>query len=167
MAKKSEGAEVRKAFDGPTVEHDELIGQIEAMARDEHARSSDASESGARLKPFIEKTGLNTQVFSWMKTIVKKLPKKDGQSKAMDVIRSIEVALPMIKAHVSGQGTAEMDLGGEPAPEPAKAKSTRKPKEAPKGNDADDDGAVDPERAEFNRAVDEVVTPIDFGGARH
>lgn len=116
MTKKNEGAEVRKAFDGPKVEHDDLIDQIQARAAEQHARSSDASESAAKVSAFIEKTGLNTQAFSWLSSILKKLPKKDGQGKAMDIIRSLEVGLPMVKAHVGGQGTGEMDLDG-PTPE--------------------------------------------------
>jgi hypothetical protein len=100
---KSEGAAVRAAFDGPTVEHDALLGQIEARIREEYARSSDASESGAKTSDFLDETGLNSQVFAWSKSIIKKLPKKDGQAKAMDMIRSWEVVLPMLKAHVSGQ----------------------------------------------------------------
>lgn len=153
MAKsKSEGAEVRDAYDGPEVEHDALIGQIEARAREQHARSSDASESAAKVKEFIEETGLNSQAFSWLSSIVKKLPKKDGQAKAMDIIRSLEIGLPMIKAHVGGQGTAEMDLGGE---EESDASETY----------TEVDEEPDEETAEFNDDVDRTVTPIDFGGA--
>lgn len=114
---KSEGNEVRKAYDGPSVEHDALIDQIEVRSKEEYARASDASESGAKLKDFLEETGFNGQAFGWLKAIMKKMPKKDGQAKAMDIIRSLEVGLPMIKAHVAGQATAEMDFT-EPA-EPA------------------------------------------------
>jgi len=117
MAKaQSEGEQVRRAFDGPTLEHDKLIGHIGARISEEHSRSSDGSESAAKVSAFIEETGMNSQAYSWMKTIIKKLPKKDGQSKAMDVIRSIEAALPMIKAHVAGQSTAEMFPDEAPAP---------------------------------------------------
>lgn len=113
---KSEGAKVREAYDGPNVDHDDLIDFLEARMREEHERSSDASESAAKTAEFIEETGLNTQATSWMKSILKKLPKKDGQSKAMDIIRSLEIGLPMIKAHVAGQGSGEMDLGDPVAP---------------------------------------------------
>lgn len=153
MAKKSEGQAVREAFDGPKVEHDDLLDQIEARAREQHARSSDASESAAKVAAFIEKTGLNSQAFSWMSSIVKKLPKKDGQAKAMDIIRSLEVALPMVKAHVGGQGTSEMDLGG--------------PDDEPEADvDAeirDGDPDLAKEAAEFEAQAESTVTPIDFG----
>lgn len=116
MAKTSEGAAVRVAMDGPTVDHDDLIGAIEARMREEYARSSDASESAAKTTQFLEKTGLNGQAFSWLKSILKKLPKKDGQAKAMDIIRSLEVGLPMVKSHVGGQTTRDWVEELEQAP---------------------------------------------------
>lgn len=126
MAKaQSEGEQVRRAYDGPTLDHDKLIGHIGARIKEEHERSSDGSESAAKVSAFIEETGMNSQAYSWMKTIIKKLPKKDGQVKAMDVIRSIEAALPMIKAHVAGQSTAEMFPEEQPAAEPAPKAETK------------------------------------------
>lgn len=97
--------------------HDGLIDQINQRAAEEYERQSDAAESGAKIKEFLEQFEANGQAFSWMKTIFKKLRKKDGQLKAMDIIRSIEIMLPMVKAHVEGQGTAEMEL-----PEPTEGK---------------------------------------------
>ena len=157
----NEGAEVRQAFDGPKVEHDALINEIDRMSRGEYARASDASESAAKTKEFLDDTGLNGQALSWLKSIVKKMPKKDGQMKAMDVIRSLEVGLPMVKSHVAGQGSMEMDLEG------------------PDNEDqADDPQAVEPldwdgdkETAEFEDAADDAlgddtVTPIDFAAGR-
>lgn len=155
----NEGAQVLKAFDGPKVEHDALIDQINARTAEEHERSSDASESSNKVTTFLESTGLNSQAFSWLKAIVKKLPKKDGQAKAMDIIRSLEVGLPMIKNHVGGQGTGEMDLDG-PQDEPASDEP------APDLDTviADGEPDADPETQELNDAVDDVVTPINFGG---
>ncbi len=69
---KSEGAAVREAFDGPEVEHDALISFYEARIAEEHARSSDASESAAKVNQFLEETGLNSQACSWGKSILKK-----------------------------------------------------------------------------------------------
>lgn len=117
---KSEGAKVREAIDGPQVEHDALISEILARAAEQHARSSDASESAAKVSKFLEDTALNSQAYNWVSSILKKMPKKDGQAKAMDIIRSLKAVLPMIEAHVAGQGTGEMDLGEpEPAEEPS------------------------------------------------
>lgn len=160
---KFKGQEVREAFDGPTVNHDELIDHIEARAREEHARKSDASESGAKTSEFIEETGMNSQALSWLGSIVKKLPKKNGQSKAMDIIRSLKHGLPMIEAHVAGQGTIEMELG-EAESDAGNPVSEAEPEEVAA------DAEVDPETEEFNAEVDAAVgdgtvTPIDFGGA--
>lgn len=150
-----EGKETRLAYDGPDVDHDQLIAEIDRMSRGEHERASDASESAAKTKEFIDETGMNGQALSWLKSIVKKLPKKDGQAKAMDIIRSLKVGLPMVENHVGGQGTAEMDLDGpqDEAEETVEAEPE----------------ATDAETEKFNSEVDEVmgddvVTPIDFGG---
>lgn len=112
MAKeKPIGQKVREALDGPQVEHDALINQIEARAKEQRARTMDAGESGAKVQHFLETTGLNSQAYSWLSSIFKKLDKKDGQHKAMDVITSLETGLPLLKNHVLGQGTDPMDLG--------------------------------------------------------
>lgn len=156
---KSEGQEIREAYDGPSVEHDALIGQIEARAREQFARSSDASESAAKVKEFVDETGLNTRAYTWLSAIIKTLPKKDGQAKAMDVIRSLEVGLPMIKAHVAGQGTVEMEFGqAEPEDE------EMYPDPELDTVIADGDPELAAEAKEFEAAADDVVTPIDFGG---
>ena len=110
-----------------TVTHDALIDQITARMAEEYARASDASESGAKIKEFLEETNLNSQAFSWLKSIVKKLPKKDGQAKAMDIIRSMRIGLDMIENHVQGQGTQEMDLGEPQSEEPQAEASTPQP----------------------------------------
>lgn len=119
-----------------TIEHDQLIDNLLARLREEHARSSDASESAAKVKEFLEDTRLNAKAYGFLKQILKQLPKKDGQSKAMDVIRSLELALPMVRNHVESQGNVEMDLG-----EPAEMV----------GDDLDE---IEQESAEFDEAVE-------------
>lgn len=99
--KKSEGEEVRIAFDGPTVEHDHLISNIEARNREDTTRASSAGESRAAIKEFLDETNMNPKAFSWCRVILK-VNDKD-QAKAMDMIRSLEVGLAMVKAHVAGQ----------------------------------------------------------------
>ncbi|EEW56677.1 hypothetical protein SCH4B_4374 [Ruegeria sp. TrichCH4B] len=179
----SEGKEVRLAHDGPSVSHDELIGQLEARIREEMERKSDAGESGAKLKEFLDETGLNGQAVGWAKSILKKLGKKNGQQKAMDIVRSLEVLTPMVKNHVGGQGTSEMDLPNpneEPEqdkPKKAKPAGKNKPKNEPATIPAEEQ-PEDAETAEFNAEVDDAMgegdavepfdpdaeTPIDFGG---
>lgn len=106
--KKSEGEEVRIAFTGPTLEHDQMIGEMEARNREDGERASSAGESRAAIKAFLDDTNMNPKAFSWCRVILKQNDK--DQAKAMDMIRSLEVALPMIKQHVSGQ---QGDLFGE------------------------------------------------------
>lgn len=115
---KSEGKTVAVAFGGPDIEHDALIDFCEARNREDKDRASSAGESRQKIGAFLDETGMNSQALSWCRSILKKLDKNDGQAKAMDIIMSLEKALPMVKAHVSGQQDA-MDFDApEPAPEP-------------------------------------------------
>lgn len=141
-----EGAEVRKAFDqsGPELDHDEFIGHMEARIREERQRSSDASESAERSEEFNEKTGMNNQALGWCKSILKKLDKKDGEHKAMDIVRSLECALPLLKDHITGQ------QGEMPLDEPEE--------EIPAGFEENPD---DDETEAFNADVDEAVDGIE------
>ncbi len=105
---KSEGREVREAFDGPAIEHDELIAFILERNADDTRAASVSGVSRQKIGDFIESTGMNSQALSWCRTILKKLPKDDGRNKAMDIIRSLKKALPMIEAHVAGANTPDM-----------------------------------------------------------
>lgn len=118
MAK--EGAEVRRAFDGPSIEHDVFIDFAIKQNDADRRRASSAGESREEIKEFLEKTDLHSKAVSWMRVILKTNERDNGQAKAMDCIRSIEALLPMVKAHVGGQGTAEMfpDEPLEPADPP-------------------------------------------------
>jgi hypothetical protein len=131
--------------------HDALLGEIQARSSEEYARASDAAESGAKLKEFLEETNLNSQAFSWLKAIWKKMPKKDGQQKALDVIRSLEAGLPMLKAHIQGQSTMEMDLDDDP-------------QSIPVGEHNEEDDIADEAEA-FEAHADTVVKPVDFAAA--
>lgn len=167
---KSEGAAVREAYDGPEVEHDDLINQFEQRIAEEYARSSDSSESASKTNTFLEKTALNSQAFSWGKSIMKKLPKKDGQSKAMDIIRSLKVMLPMIENHVAGQGTGEMDLEGPQDEAETDEDQELEAEEAEvEAEEVEVDADLEEDTAEFEEQADQIeddtVTPIDFGGA--
>jgi len=141
-----DGAAVRRAIDGPDIEHDRLIAFIAARNQEDGDRASDAGESRQAIGEFIEETGMNGKALSWMRQILKTNDK--SQSKAMDIILSVEKALPMIKAHVAGQGTPDMfpEEGDDDQPaEPAPA--------APPASSGDDDfdallGKAFPEAAE-------------------
>ena len=103
---------VRHIQEGPEIEHDRLIGFIEARNREDSERASDAGESRQLIGEFIESTGMNSKALAWCRQILK----AKTQAKQMDIIMSMEKALPMIRDHVSGQGTAEMELDDQAAP---------------------------------------------------
>lgn len=107
---KSEGKTVNVAFNGPSIEHDELIGFSAARNDEDRRRASSAGESRAKIKEFLEDTGMNGKALSWLRQILKIADKDDGQAKAMDIIMSLKKALPMIEAHVAGQGSYSLDL---------------------------------------------------------
>lgn len=106
----SEGAEVRHAMNGPDIEHDHLIGKIDKWNGEDRSRASTAAETRGEIGDFTEKTGMNPKALSFLRTIKKTAAKDGGQAKAMDIIRSIEKCLPMVKADISGQ-QGEMNLG--------------------------------------------------------
>ncbi|GAB5434766.1 MAG: hypothetical protein EpisKO_41360 [Epibacterium sp.] len=183
-----EGAAVRQAYDGPEVGYDQLISEFEARVKEQRARSSDSSESSAKTKSFLDDTGLNSQAYRWAMTIFKKLDMKDGQHKAMDIVRSLDVLVPLMHKLIEGAGTGEMNLDGppakadgKPAAKPkadakqraAKPKTTpAKTKAAPSPRKKNVPATVDADTEEFNAEVDKTmgqkgnVTPIDFGGAK-
>lgn len=113
---KSEGAAVRQAFDGPDIDYDRLIAFILDRNREDKERASDAGESRQKIGSFIEDTGLNGKALSIGRMIIKILDKKEGELKAMDIIGSLELILPMVKDYVVNAGTKPMDL-----PEPGES----------------------------------------------
>jgi hypothetical protein len=139
--------DVRHAFTGPEVEHDQLIDFIVARNHEDAKRSSSSGESRALIGGFIEETGINSQALSWMRSVMKK---KDEQ-KALDVIRSLELILPMVKAHVTGQ-QSDMDFD-EPL-EPAS--ELPKPSYQPQGGD---DPEIAADASDFEKHLDEVAAP--------
>lgn len=153
---KSEGQAVRVAFTGPSVKHDELIASIDARNREDRIRSSSAGESRQKIAAFLEETSMNSKAYSWMRQILKINDKDDGQAKAMDVIASLEATLPMIKAHVAGQGTYEMNF--EPDGE-------YEDEELPDPVEYEDE-ETEAFDAEVNEVLaDDKVKPVDFARA--
>lgn len=132
------------------IEHDELLTQIIDRNREDSERASTAGSSRAAIKEFLETTGMNSKAFSWCRVILK--AKKYSQR--MDIIRSLEEALPMVKAHVVGQdfGPDLVDRAQKPEPEPVDFADPEEP--APDYHQ--DAPATDEEAVEFNAAVDAV-----------
>jgi hypothetical protein len=102
-------------MNGPDLDPDELIAHLNYHAGKDYERASSAGEDRAEIKSWLEETGMNSKARSWCGVILKQLPKDGGQAKAMDIIMSLKVALPMIEAHVSATGTTAMDLKPAPA----------------------------------------------------
>ena len=165
---KTDGQKILEARDGPKVERDELATFYAARAHEKTQRSSDASESAAKTKEFLDETALNASALKWGASIIGTLDKKEGQHKAMDIIRSLKFMLPLLEAVVVGNGTLEMNLPD--------------PDDAPEGNsddvDEDTDAPIpeelaaaikdgDPELAQdaddFDKAATSAtVTPLKF-----
>lgn len=145
----TEGADVRLAYDGPDIDHDQLIGRAARHNMEDAERASSAAETRQDIGAFLESTGLNNKAYSVLRQIMKAGDK--SQDKAMDMIRSLEKGLPMVKSHIGGQTTIDMEL--EPVDEgdlPNQSYTEHEPSE---------------EETEFNREVDEVVKPLSFGHA--
>lgn len=162
MAKsKGEGAEVRAAFDGPTIDHDELIDFSLKHNERDRKRASSAGEDRADIKGFLDRTDLNSKALSLFRTLLKVNDRDNGQAKAMDIIRSIEAGLPMVKAHIAGQGSAEMnfDQKADAIADPVEAEPVGDINQFTPDADGDvgagDDGAdLDAEAEDFNAAAD-------------
>lgn len=144
----TEGQEVRRAFDGPDIDHDQLIGRASRHNMEDADRASSAAETRQDIGAFLESTGLNNKAYSVLRQIMKAGDK--SRDKAMDVIRSLEKGLPMVKSHIGGQTTAEMDF-----PEPVD--------EGDLPNQSYTEHEPSDEERDFNDEVDEVVKPLSFG----
>jgi hypothetical protein len=138
--KKSEGTEVRHAMNGPEIDHDKLIGKIDKWNDEDRARASTAAETRSEIGAFTEHTGMNPKALSMLRTIKKAAMKDGGQAKAMDIIRSLEAGLPMVKSDIGGQ-QSEMDLNSTDmteAIEPEDAPVLTRPSYADDGHIDDD-----------------------------
>lgn len=108
----SEGSDVRRAFDGPDIDHDKLIDFITARNNEDSERASDAGESRQKIGEFLEETNMNAKALSVCRTILK----QKSTDKGMDIIRSLEATLPMLRAHLGGQ-QPEMEFDQDEPPE--------------------------------------------------
>lgn len=156
---KAPSSEVRHAMNGPEIEHDELIGKIDKWNGEDRARASTAAETRGEIGAFTERTGMNPKALSMVRTIKKAALKDGGQAKAMDIIRSLELALPMVKADIGGQ-QSEMDLDGdEPVTEeplePVEAEVLKRPTYGDDGHLSDPEIAA--EADEFDAHLAEVA----------
>jgi hypothetical protein len=101
---KQDAVETRVAMDGgPTVSHDELIAKIARLNEADSDRASDVGEQRQEIGEFLESTGINNVAFSLARRLLKM-----KESKARDVLLSLNTIIPMVEAHITGQGTPDM-----------------------------------------------------------
>ena len=100
---KSEGKAVRVAIEGPDIEHDKLIGNIDKWNGEDRERASSAAETRGEIGQFTESSGMNAKALSMLRTIKKAAARDGGQAKAMDIIMSLKKGLPMVEADITGQ----------------------------------------------------------------
>ncbi len=110
-----EGKLVRRAIDGPDIDHDTLIGKIGKWNGEDRSRASSAAETRGDIGRFLETTGMNGKALSMLRTILKEAQKDGGDAKARDIIRSLEKGLPFVKDEIGGQSDMlDADAGDTP-----------------------------------------------------
>lgn len=87
-----------------TLDHDALIGKITQWNMEDADRASGAGETRADIGQFIEDTGINNKALSQLRAGLRL--KKESQR--LDWLRSMEVGLEIVGAHIRGQSTADM-----------------------------------------------------------
>jgi hypothetical protein len=112
-----EGKAVRRAINGPDVDHDALIGNIGKWNAADRGRASSAAETRGDIGRFMETTGMNGKALSMLRTILKEAQKDEGGSKARDIIRSLEKGLPFVKDEIGGQSDMLDADAGDDAPD--------------------------------------------------
>lgn len=153
--KKSDGAAVRQAMDGPQVDYDELMTHHQKWADGESSDASSAGERREQIGKFAEKCGLENKALSQFRAGMK--IKNEGKQR--DWLRSMKVLLAMAESAITGN---QPDLMPDA---PVQTKGA-KPVEA----EPDDAGAEESsEEAPAEEATDPEpkggsVTAIDFGG---
>jgi hypothetical protein len=103
--KKSEGAAVRQAMDGPQVEYDELLNKHQIWATEEGDAASDAGTRRQQIGAFADKHGLNNKALSQFRAGMKQ--KKEDSRR--DWVRSMEVLLAHARAAVFGNQPDMLD----------------------------------------------------------
>lgn len=138
-AKKSEGAAVRQAMDGPKVDYDDLMTHHQKWAAGEATDASKAGERREQIGKFAEKTGLENKALSQFRAGMK--IKNEGKQR--DWLRSMKVLLAFAESAI---------LGNQPDMMPDAPVQTKDgtPEETP------------PDEAEEQSEPQGNVTPIEF-----
>lgn len=102
MAKAAKKKQAEQSGDA-SLEADELIQAMKEFNTEDSERASDAGESRQRIGTFLEKTKLNNKAFSFFRGLLR--VKKE--STRLDILRSVELILPAIKAEVKATTTVD------------------------------------------------------------
>lgn len=149
------------------VNGDELLTKHEAWAKGE---ASDASNAGTRreaIGAYAEKSQLENKALSQFRAGMK--IKNDGKRK--EWLRSLQILLPIAEREIfNNEEELPMDNPNAEKQQAAAAamvadQSNEMAEELGVGEEAGEE-SLDEETAEFNQQVDDVVTPIEFNGAK-
>lgn len=94
-----------------SVDHDQLIDATSKWAQEDADRASSAGETRQRIGEFIEETGVNSKALSHIRAGLK-LKKESAR---LDWLRSMELMLPMVAAHIRGQSSGELPIDKDAA----------------------------------------------------
>ena len=148
------------------VHQDKILNSIEKFKADEKTRASDAAGTRQEIGKLCELTGVNNKAFAMIRQL-----DKASEERRDDILRSFDALRDIMEASWAGQRTPDMLDGDEP--EEAGEAEAETADAAPEADEVEIEGETaegDPELAaeaeEFEAQADQVVTPIDFGGAR-
>ena len=101
---KSEGAQVRAAFDGPDIDYDTFIAHHSDQQRYEDSAQSKMGEARQKRGDFLEETNLNGKAVPAIRSGLKI---KDD-AKQFDWLRSMKVLIAIVDEHITGNTTPDM-----------------------------------------------------------
>lgn len=143
--------ETAQEYIGPQLEPEKFLKEHSRLASEEASAASDAGERRQEIGQLFEGMRLENKAASQARAILK--IKNDG--KRRDAVRTWQQLLPMLEAEILGETEDMFPSNGGPDIEEGVQEPDR---DASEGELAD-------EEAEFNDAVDDVVTPINLGAA--
>lgn len=146
------------------VHEDKILNSIEKFKADEKTRASDAAGTRQEIGKLCELTGVNNKAFAMIRQL-----DKASDERREDILRSFDALRDIMAKRWDGQSTPDMLDGDEPEeaeeaePETAEADADEVEIE---GETPEGDPELAAEAADFEEQANQVVTPIDFGGAR-
>lgn len=145
------------------VHQDKILNSIEKFKEAEASRNSDAATTRAEIGKLTELTGVHPKAFAMVRQL-----DKAPEERREDILRSFDALRGILEPAWNGQSTPDM-LGTNEDELDADGADENPPIEEIIA-DAGADTEPDAEQVEFDAAVDaadsNIVTPINFGGAK-